>query len=232
MAIGVLVVDRADRWRSIVRDTLSVRGVRIVGEAASPETALQAAVVRRPDIILLDAHLARMTSYDLVRELAMCAPGASVVLFSDRVDDHEAIRALSSGARGYLTKDISKPALIRAIRGWAKGDLPMSRRIAATTLRHFVEGAAEGTAVTSAHEPDLTAREAEILRKLAAGMTDREIAAVLRIATRTVESHVASVLRKLGVRNRTAATRRFLTLPAAGTSRPEREPRQEVTGRR
>ncbi len=90
---------------------------------------------------------------------------------------------------------------------------------------------AGGLAATSDERMDLTAREAEILEKLAAGLTDREIADTLRISTRTVESHVASVLRKLGVRNWTAATRRFLSWPTRHAGPAERRPSPRVAVR-
>ncbi len=230
-AVRVLVVDRADLWRSIMRETLSVSGIEIVGEASTPETALNAAVILRPDVVLLDSSVVQAAGHDLIRDLTVRSRGLKVVLFADRTDHLEAVRALASGASGYLTKDVSKAALVRAIRGCGSGDLPMSRRMAAMTLRYFVDAVAAGTSATSTERMDLTARETEILGKLAAGMTDREIADDLHLSTRTVESHVASVLRKLGVRNRTAATRRFLSLPTIRTAKADRGSADEVAAR-
>ena len=226
--VRVLVVDRAVRWRLNVRETLSVPGIQIVGEAATPTAALKAAVLLRPDVVLLDPHVIHMTGQDLIRDLTVRLPGVSVVLFADAADDVEAVRALSSGASGYLTKDISKSAFVRVIRGCGTGDLAMSRRMAAATLRHFVDAVVGGLAATSDERMDLTEREAEILEKLAAGLTDREIADTLHISTRTVESHVASVLRKLGVPNCTAATRRFLSWPTRHAGAVERRPNPRV----
>src|SRR5688572_21634231 len=122
-SVRVLLVDRADLWRSIVRKALSVPGIEIVGEASTPEAAMHAAILLRPDVVLLDTYVAQMTTHDLIKDLTSRARGVKVVLFSDRTDHLEAVRALSSGASGYLTKDVSKAALCRAIRGCGSGDL-------------------------------------------------------------------------------------------------------------
>jgi DNA-binding NarL/FixJ family response regulator len=121
------------------------------------------------------------------------------------------IEAVRSGAAGYLTKDLSPDALQRAIRGIRSGDLPMPRRMAADALRELAAGSRprgpsgeEDTAVSG-----LSAREGEVLRYLSEGLTDRDIAGRLGISPRTVETHVGSLLNKLGVRNRAQAARRF-----------------------
>jgi DNA-binding NarL/FixJ family response regulator len=207
----ILVVDRAALWRSVVRRTLSVPGIEIVGEAETPDVASKLAVQFNPDVILLDVLVAGLTNYDLVRDLTVRVPGSRIVMFSNVADHREAVRALSCGAYGYLTKDVSASALMRAIRGTLQGDLPMSRRIAAKTMRHFVDAVRYSSSAGMGDEGlRLTDREMEIVRKMADGMTDRQIASALAISTRTVESHVGSVLRKLGVPNRATATRWFL----------------------
>ena len=116
--------------------------------------------------------------------------------------------AMRVGAAGYLTKDLGGEALLRAVRGLRRGDLAMSRVHAAQVVEHLVRGAR-----AAGPEPDdlavLSAREREVLHLLSEGMTDREIATALAISPRTVESHVSSVLHKLGVRNRAEAAQRY-----------------------
>jgi DNA-binding NarL/FixJ family response regulator len=123
-------------------------------------------------------------------------------------DDRSVLEAMRHGAAGYLTKDLGPEALQRAVRGIRQGDLAMSRRMAARTLRRFIEGGAGAAGEDSALSA-LSSRELQVLGNLADGLTDREIAEALVISPRTVESHVSSILRKLEVRNRAEAALRY-----------------------
>ena len=127
---------------------------------------------------------------------------------TSQVDVLEAVRL---GAVGYLTKDLDADALLRSIRGARDGDLAMPRRIAARTIQDLVAGVGmRGVEHGAPGLDSLSPREEEILRLLAEGMTDREIGEGLTISTRTVESHVSNILRKLDARNRAAAARLYL----------------------
>ena len=119
------------------------------------------------------------------------------------------IEALARGAAGYLTKDLHPEALLRALRGTQKGELAMSRRYAARVMRHFVDAARKGRTGRSGALEGLSPRENDVLRMLADGLTDREIASALVISPRTVETHVSNILHKLNVRKRAEAAQRY-----------------------
>ena len=205
--LRVMLVDDHALVRSAIRQALSAPDVTVVGEAATAEEALQAAVELRPDVLLLDIDLPGMSGVDLVRELAPRLPTTRIVMLTVSTDRRHLLDAVRHGAAGYLTKDLPADALLRAVRGIRSGDLPMPRAMAAQVIEHFARGAAAGD--EDSELASLSARELEVLRLLEAGLTDREIADALTISTRTVESHVSAVLRKLGVRNRAEAARRY-----------------------
>jgi NarL family two-component system response regulator LiaR len=119
------------------------------------------------------------------------------------------IESIARGAAGYLTKDLSPEALVRALRGTQRGELAMSRRFAARAVHHFAEAARRGGGGTRGPLEGLSPRENDVLRMLAEGLTDREIANALVISPRTVETHVSNILHKLGVRNRAEAAQRY-----------------------
>jgi DNA-binding NarL/FixJ family response regulator len=205
--IRVLVVEDHALVRSAIRQALDAPDVEVVGEARNAEEALELAPGLRPDLMLLDIDLPGMSGIDAVRELAPRLPDTRIVILTVSTDRHNLLEAIRFGAAGYLTKDLTGDALLRAVRGLRRGDLAMSRQHAAQVVEHFQRG---GRAAT----PDgmgalLSAREQEVLRLLAEGLTDREIAGALAISPRTVESHVSAVLRKLGVRNRAEAAQRY-----------------------
>lgn len=196
--------------RAAIRQALTSPGVDVVGEAASAEAAVQVALARRPDVLLLDIDLPGMTGVHLLRELAPRLPDTRFVMLTVSATDQDVCEAFRYGASGYLTKDMTPDALLRAVTGAHAGDLAMPRRMAAKLVRRLVE--------SSRHSPTtpedqalatLSAREEQVLASLANGLTDRQIAEALTISTRTVETHVSSILRKLAVRNRADAARRY-----------------------
>jgi DNA-binding NarL/FixJ family response regulator len=205
----VVLVDDHALVRSAIRQALEAPDVEIVGEARSAEEAMEIAPLLRPDLLLLDIDLPGISGIEAVRELAPRLPDTRIVMLTVSTDRRDLIDAVRHGAAGYLTKDLTGDALLRAIRGLRRGDLAMSRAHAATVVDHLARGARTAAPEQDRLESLLSAREQEVLRLLAEGMTDREIAGALAISPRTVESHVSSVLHKLGVRNRAEAAQRY-----------------------
>ena len=208
--LRVLLVDDHALVRSAIRQALQAPDIEVVGEAANAEEVLEMAPMLRPDLLLLDIDLPGLSGIEAVRELAPRLPDTKIVMLTVSTDRRDLLSAIRHGAYGYLTKDVSGEALLRAVRGIRKGDLPMSRAHAATVVEHL-QRSVRGGSPAEGDEVDqlLSVRESEVLRLLAEGLTDREIAGALAISPRTVESHVSSLLRKLGVRNRAEAAQRY-----------------------
>jgi DNA-binding NarL/FixJ family response regulator len=207
-ALRVMLVDDHALVRSAVRQAIAADDVELVAEAATAEDAFALAIAVRPDVMLLDIDLPGMNGIQMLEELAPRLPDTKIVILTVSDSERDVIEALARGASGYLTKDLSPEALLRAIRGTQRGELAMSRRYAARAIRHFVEAARRaggGSGVIAGLSP----RENDVLRMLAEGLTDREIAAALVISPRTVETHVSNVLHKLNVRKRAEAAQRY-----------------------
>ena len=207
--IQVMIVDDHALIRSAIRQALEGPDVVIVGEAGSAEQALELAPQLRPDVLLIDIDLPGLSGIEAVRELAPRLPETRIVMLTASTDHRDLLEAVRHGATGYLTKDLGGDALLRAIRGLRRGDLAMSRGHAATVMEHLSRTARSRPPASDATDAMLSSREQDVLRLLAEGLTDREIAAGLAISPRTVESHVSSVLRKLGVRNRAEAAQHY-----------------------
>jgi len=206
----VMLVDDHAFIRSAIIQALDGPDLEVVAQASTAEEAMDLALEVRPDILLLDIDLPGASGLNLLRDLAPRLPDTRIVLLTVSTAQRDVTEAMRLGGAGYLTKDMNPDALMRAVRGVLHGDLAMPRRLAASTMRELAEaarrrpgeGRTEGTAT-------LTLREDEILRMLADGLTDREIGEALSISTRTVESHVGNILRKLDARNRADAARRY-----------------------
>jgi DNA-binding NarL/FixJ family response regulator len=213
--LRIVLVDDHAFIRAAIRQALAAPDLVVVAEVATAEAALDKVPELEPDLVLLDVDLPGMSGLQLLRELRPRVPNTAFVMLTVSSDPADVLEAVRLGAVGYLTKDLDAAALQRAIRGTRAGDLAMPRRLAARTIRDLV---ANASARATGERPgpglaSLSRREHEILRFMSQGLTDREIGERLTISTRTVETHVSNVLRKLDARNRAEAARRYLDGP-------------------
>ncbi|HUR72803.1 MAG TPA: response regulator transcription factor [Sporichthya sp.] len=204
--LRVLVVDDHRMFRTGVRAELDAAGggIHVVSEAEDVASAVAATLQHRPDVVLLDVHLPGGGGATVLREVLAGAPEVRFLALSVSDAAEDVIGVIRAGARGYVTKSITGPELADAIRRVAAGDAVFSPRLAGFVLDAFAgPGGPGGPAPAVDPELDLlTTREREVLRLIARGYTYREIARDLFISTRTVESHVSAVLRKLQLSNR------------------------------
>jgi two-component system response regulator DevR len=206
--IRVFLVEDHALVRAAVRHALSdAADIEVVGDAATAEGATSGIVELRPDVVLIDIDLPTMRGTELVRELAPRFPEMWLVMLTVSRSERDLVDSIRSGARGYLSKDLSPVALLRAVRGTARGEMPISRRHASILIARLVDAIGRHQPTAAGILPELTPRENEVLALLAEGMTDREISLALVISRRTVESHVRNLLEKLGVQSRLQAAR-------------------------
>ena len=209
--VRVMLVDDHAFVRGAIRQAVTAPDVTVVAEASTAEEAMAVALATRPDVLLLDIDLPGASGLDLLADLAPRLPETRIVMLTVSTAQRDATAAMRLGAAGYLTKDLDADALLRSVRAAADGDLAMPRRMAAAAMRELAEAARRSpTERRNGAIGSLTEREEGILRRLAEGLTDREIGEALSISTRTVETHVANILRKLDARNRAEAARHYV----------------------
>jgi DNA-binding NarL/FixJ family response regulator len=202
VSIRVLVADDQEIVRTGLAMILDAQpGIEVVAQAADGREALALARSARPDVCLLDIRMPGMDGVEATRRLAgpdVAEPMAVVVITTFDLDEyvHAALRA---GARGFLLKDAGPELLAQAVRAAADGDALIAPSVTARLLRAFAGTA--GRAPAPPREP-LTDREQQVLATVARGRTNTEIAAELHISLSTVKTHIASLMLKLGARNR------------------------------
>jgi DNA-binding NarL/FixJ family response regulator len=202
--LRVVLVDDQTLVRQGIRSLLELTAeVSVVGEAGDGDEGLAVIRRERPDVALLDVRMPRKSGIDVLRELQAGGDAVPVILLTTFDDDELLIEAMKAGARGYLLKDVSLEALTAAIRAVAAGDTLIRPAVTERVLRGL-EHIRRDFDTLSPPDP-LTKRELEILRLMAGGYSNREIADALGTAEGTVKNHASSILSKLGVRDRTRA---------------------------
>lgn len=203
MTTTVLVADDQELVRTGLRMILDAQpGVEVVGEAADGREAVVLACRVRPDVCLIDIRMPELDGIEATRLLAgpqVADPIPVVVITTFDLDEY-VHRALKAGARGFLLKDAGPELLTQAVHAAAAGDALIAPRITARLLAAFANASTDEPSPQPV-EP-LTAREEEVLRKVAGGLTNAEIADALYVSLSTVKTHLASLTAKLGVRNR------------------------------
>jgi DNA-binding NarL/FixJ family response regulator len=205
----VFVVDDHAMVRAGVRAELG-GDVTFVGEAPDVPTAVEGIRATLPDVVLLDVHLPGGGGRAVLETLRAELPDVRWLALSVSDAAEDVIAVIRAGAKGYVTKTISGPDLLDAVRRVAEGDVVFSPRLAGFVLDAFSAGGAAPEPVEETVDPGLdllSAREREVMQLLARGYTYREIGSRLFISVKTVESHASNVLRKLQLSNRNELTR-------------------------
>ena len=212
-AVRVLVVDDQALFREALVTLLGARPeVQVVGEAGDGQQALERATRLQPDVVLMDLHMPVLDGTAATRRLRVEQPGVRVLALTTFDDDEDVFAALRAGALGYLLKDVSSDRLVEAVLSAARGESVLQPSVAAKVVARFAQ---LDDAPRSRPQPlvvPLSDRELDVLRLLADGRTNREIATALFLAEGTVKNHVTNVLGKLGARDRTQAALRARAL--------------------
>jgi DNA-binding NarL/FixJ family response regulator len=197
-------------FREALATLLEVRPeIRVVGEAANGAEALDRVAALRPDVVLMDLHMPVLDGIGATRRVRVEHPDVQVLALTTFDDDEDVFAALRAGAVGYLLKDVSSDRLVEALLAARRGESVLQPSVAAKLVARF----ARMTDGEAAPRPQplvvpLSERELEVLRLLAEGSSNREIASALFLAEGTVKNHVTNLLGKLGARDRTQAALR------------------------
>ncbi len=183
--------------------------IEVVGEAADGPTAVRLVSELEPDVVLMDVHMPGLNGTEATRAILHKCPRMRVVMLTVSEEDEDLFEAVRAGACGYLLKNVDADELVEAIRHVARGEAVLSPPMTARLMSGFREAESRSTA---ADGPALTERELDILRLLARGATNREIARSLVLSEHTVKTHVHHILEKLGAENRAQAVARAVHL--------------------
>ncbi|MGH3035671.1 MAG: response regulator [Gaiellaceae bacterium] len=198
------MVDDHDLFRTGLRSLLEEQGLHVVGEADNGSSALQLTSELAPDVIIMDLKMPGLTGVETTRRISGMAPLARVVVLTISADDEDVMNAVMAGACGYLLKDSSIDQLLAGIRAAAAGESLISPQIAAKLLQRLRAVGADDLAAETIRA-ELSDRELEVLRLIANGKDNAEIAKELCISPKTVKNHISNILMKLQIDNRIQA---------------------------
>lgn len=197
----VLIADDHSLFRDGITSLLEAAGSEVVGQVGDGQAAVEAALRLRPDLILLDINMPKMSGLEALRLIKKKLPEMQVVMLTVSDDDADLFEAIKSGAHGYLSKSLNTDKFLEMLDGLQRGEAAMTRQ---TTAR-LMKGLAETSYQEAAPARSLTQRETELLRLIAEGMSNKAIAQALSVSENTVKYHLRNILQKLDAQNRTEA---------------------------
>jgi DNA-binding NarL/FixJ family response regulator len=208
----VMVVDDHPMWRDAVARDLAEAGHEVVATAADGAEAVRRAPAARPDVVVLDLQLPKLTGVEVTRALVAMDHVPRILVLSASGEHADVLEAVKAGATGYLVKSASREELLSAVERTALGEAVFTPGLAGLVLGEFRRlasgaGAAASTGPASQEVPRLTDRETEVLRLVAKGLSYKQIAERLVISHRTVQNHVQNTLSKLQLHNRVELVR-------------------------
>jgi DNA-binding NarL/FixJ family response regulator len=205
MPVRVMVVDDHPIWRDAVARDLAEAGYQVTAAVGEGAQAVRVAPAARPDVVVLDLQLPDLSGVEVIRRLTAIDPAVRVLMLSASGEQQDVLDALKAGALGYLVKSAAHAEFLDAVARTAAGDPVFTVGLAGLVLGEYSRLAA--TPATSADTPRLTARETEVLRLVAKGLSYKQIAERLVLSHRTVQNHVQNTLGKLQLHNRVELAR-------------------------
>jgi DNA-binding NarL/FixJ family response regulator len=207
-SIRVLIADD----QRVVRDGLTmlvglIAGVEVIGTASDGIDAVERAKRERPDVVLMDLRMPELDGAEATRRVRASLPDTQVLVLTTYADDESLFPALEAGARGYLTKDASAEEIEAAIKAVAEGRTHLDPAVQQRLVTAALQTQPAANSDRGVLPDDLTPREAEVLKLIAAGLSNAEIAAALVLSNATVKTHVNHIFAKTGARDRAQAVR-------------------------
>jgi len=197
-------VDDHDLFRTGLRNLLEEQGVNVVGEAENGETAIRLASDLAPDVVIMDLNMPGAGGVETTRRLSSLAPLSRVVVLTISADDDDVMNAVMAGACGYLLKNSSIQELIAGISAASAGESLISPQIAAKVLQRLRAQSKDADAAETIRA-ELSDRELQVLKLIANGKDNAQIARELFISPKTVKNHISNILMKLQIENRIQA---------------------------
>ena len=205
--LRVMVVDDHPMWREGVARDLTEAGFDVVATAANGKDAITRFPAARPDVLVLDLQIPAPNGVAVTTEVVRQNPAVRVLILSASGEQQDVLEAVKSGATGYLVKSARSAEIIDAVQATARGEAVFTPGLAGLVLGEFRRLSTEPQTDPQRPIPELTARETEVLRLVATGMSYKEIASELFISHRTVQNHVQNTLGKLQLHNRVELVR-------------------------
>jgi DNA-binding NarL/FixJ family response regulator len=197
--VKIFVADDHSLFRDGVISLLEAGGYEVIGQAGDGRSALEKILLIHPDLVLLDINMPEMDGLQVLKRVKSAHPEILVVILTVSEDENHLVEAIKSGADGYLLKHLNSNEFLEMIGGLEKGEAAITRSMASRLFKHV------GQQPPARIEPVLSDREVDVLKLVAIGKANREIAVSLSISENTVKFHLKNILIKLNVSNRTEA---------------------------